>query len=266
MIDKLSKLVPEKTYNIFNRANGSERLFLSADNYQFFLRKYEQYISPISNTYCYCLMPNHFHFLVKIKEEDVLKEYFKAKKNLQGFENLEGLLSQQFSNFFNAYAKAFNKQQKRNGSLFSRPYKRKIINDEKYSKKLIHYIHHNPIEAGLANSLDSWKYSSYKTLISINKTLLLREEILDYFDVIVCSDQVGFNKPDTAIFKIALEKANVTAPHTMMIGDHPEIDVLGANQVGMRGVLFDPLFHYQPHPAIERITSLNQLTRLVVGL
>ena len=90
--------------------------------------------------------------------------------------------------------------------------------------------------------------------------------IIDFFDVVICSDQVGYNKPDVKIFQIALEQAKVKAPHTLMIGDHPEIDVLGANQVGMRGVLFDPLNHYQPHPSIERITHLSQLPNLIIGI
>lgn len=139
MIDKLAKLEPESTYHVYNRANGSELLFKSDDNYRFFLRKYENYILPIADTFCYCLMPNHFHFLIRIKKENELKAFFKAKaadptgfenhagKNVQDFGNLERLISQQFSNFFNSYAKAFNKQQSRKGNLFMHTFKRKLL-------------------------------------------------------------------------------------------------------------------------------------------
>ncbi|HRP60464.1 MAG TPA: transposase, partial [Vicingus sp.] len=51
-------------YHIYNRANGSEKIFLNEENYLFFLQKYIEYIHPIAETYCYCLMPNHFHFLI----------------------------------------------------------------------------------------------------------------------------------------------------------------------------------------------------------
>ena len=72
-----AKLEPENYYHIYNRANGSEKLFLNEGNYLYFLQKYNFYISPIADTFAYCLMPNHFHFLVRVKTipqtSDVLK-------------------------------------------------------------------------------------------------------------------------------------------------------------------------------------------------
>lgn len=186
MQDNKAILEPESTYHIFNRANGNEKLFLSDDNYRYFLKKYDEYIYPIADTFCYCLMPNHFHFLVRVKKESVLNEFFKEKLerelNLQGFKNLEGLISRQFSNLFNAYAKAFNKQHNRRGSLFMHTFKRKLITDENYLRKLIHYIHYNPIDAGLAHLPEEWKHSSYKSIISLSETKLLRDEVIDYFE------------------------------------------------------------------------------------
>jgi len=90
--------------------------------------------------------------------------------------------------------------------------------------------------------------------------------IIDYFDVIVCSDQVGVSKPDPEIFNVALKQSNAKSAHSIMIGDHPEIDVLGANQVGMRGILFDPMNHYKPHPAMEKISELKEIPNLLLGL
>ncbi|MCL4857385.1 MAG: transposase [Flavobacteriales bacterium] len=195
-------------YHIYNRANGSEKLFLNEENYLFFLQKYIEYIHPIAETYCYCLMPNHFHFLIKIREEQLLIEYFKNKTkaklnlqddiNLQGFKNLAGLsienlaglspenlsslVSKQFGDFFNAYAKAFNKQQNRKGSLFMKNFKRIKIEEEYYLRKLVHYIHFNPIEATLCTKSDEWKFSSYQSLISNGKSLLNREKVISWFD------------------------------------------------------------------------------------
>ncbi len=88
----------------------------------------------------------------------------------------------------------------------------------------------------------------------------------NFFDVIICSDQIGVNKPDPEIFRVAMKKSGAAAAASMMIGDHPEIDVLGANQVGIRGVLFDPNEHYQPHPSMERIKHLGELPSLVLGV
>src|SRR5690554_2607279 len=107
---------PDGVYHIYNRAIGHEKLFLSDANYLFFMRQYGVYLNAVADTFCYCLMPNHFHLLVRMKPESALKTVFIEKlenrkkapqeENLQGFENLGGLLggliSKQFSNFFNS--------------------------------------------------------------------------------------------------------------------------------------------------------------------
>jgi hypothetical protein len=59
-----------KYYHIFNHAVGADHLFRNNENDLFFLKKYAQYISPIADTFAYCLMPNHFHFAVRIKDEE----------------------------------------------------------------------------------------------------------------------------------------------------------------------------------------------------
>jgi len=116
-------------YHIYNRAVGSERLFKTDRNYQYFLSKYDKYISPVADTFCYCLMPNHFHLLLKIKDLSYLSSVLKIENA-----HSNNHISQQFSNFFNAYTKAYNKENRRLGSLFMKPFKRKLIKDEKYLK------------------------------------------------------------------------------------------------------------------------------------
>ena len=175
-------LESDNFYHIYNRANGNEKIFADEGNYHFFLSRYKTYISPIAHSYCYCLMPNHFHFLVRIKEEKETRIFFNKDKKLLGFENLADLASNQFSKFFNSYAKAFNKQQLRKGSLFMKNFKRKKITDEKYLRKLVHYIHYNPIEASLCRKPSGWKFSSYNALINEEPTFLIRNEILSWFE------------------------------------------------------------------------------------
>ncbi len=172
-------------YHVYNRANGTEQLFIKDRNYDFFLKKWDYYISPIASTHAWCLMPNHFHFLVKIKEEEELLAYFKLSKNLQGFnQNLEGLvskkISQQFSNLFNSYSKSFNKVYNRKGSLFIPRFKHKLIEDETYLKQIVLYIHNNPVHHGFTQNPLDWKYSSiHNYFIHPNKEL---NPILDLFD------------------------------------------------------------------------------------
>jgi|SRR3954465_9564204 putative transposase len=177
MKDYTSILIPESTYHIYNRAHGKEKLFLSHENYKFFLLKYQQYIFPIANTFCYCLMPNHFHFLVQFKSENQLN-LSSEKRN----KNSSEFLSAQFNNMFNSYSKAFNKKYGRKGSLFMRQFKRKKIDDTDYLKKIIHYIHRNPVESELCNFPEEWKYSSYKKLISDYDSYLEKAKVISLFE------------------------------------------------------------------------------------
>lgn len=191
MINNKISLFPDTTYHIYNRANGSEKLFVVPGNYDYFLQLYKQYIFPVAHTFCYCLMPNHFHFLVRIKSEKEILDAWES--DLTGFKNLSGLkgvnsipvenhLSRTFSNFFNAYSKAFNKQEGRKGSLFMRPFKRKKIDSIEYLLKLVHYIHFNPVEAGFCSAPEQWQHSSFKSILSSSATLLRREEVLSWFE------------------------------------------------------------------------------------
>jgi REP element-mobilizing transposase RayT len=170
-------------YHLYNHANSNENLFKSDNNYTYFLSKFNQYISPIADTYAYCLMPNHFHFLVKIKDEAIISNlsYEYPSLNPQGFKNLEGFISQQFSNFFNAYTKAFNKMYDRKGALFLHNFKRKEVNHETYFAKLIHYIHANPVHHGFTTQIEAWQFSSYQSYISEKKTKIKQEEALTWF-------------------------------------------------------------------------------------
>lgn len=175
MVKKMIPLEPDKYYHIYNRANGNEKIFLNNGNYEFFLQKYKQHIEPVADTFCYCLMPNHFHLLVKIKSS--------AEIPFLGPSEKIGLYcSKKFSNFFSSYAQAFNKQQGRMGSLFMKNFKRKEVDSEKYKYQLIHYIHHNPQEAGLTKNLEEWPFSSYRKIISNEPTFLNRAELLNWYD------------------------------------------------------------------------------------
>src|SRR5690606_17973301 len=71
-------LIFEKYYHIYNHANGNENLFREQKNYEYFLEKYKQHISTIAQTIAWCLMPNHFHLLVKIKTEEEIVAAFSS--------------------------------------------------------------------------------------------------------------------------------------------------------------------------------------------
>jgi len=161
-------------YHVYNRGNNSEKLFYNDDNYLFFLKRFKHYLSDYINVHAYCLMPNHFHFLISIKDD--------CKEN-KGV-NVEKETDKGFNNFFISYAKAINKRYGRTGSLFQNSYKKKEIITEDYLVNLTLYIHQNPVVANLANHCDDWKYSSYEAYMGKRRTLLNKDYILNLFGTI----------------------------------------------------------------------------------
>jgi len=173
------KFHPANFYHIYNHAVGDENLFRIHDNFIFFLNRYNKYISPIAKTFSYCLMPNHFHILIQVRDEEEIRRL--AKNNHDEFD-FHKFIMQQLSNFLNSYAKAFNKQHNRRGALFLDFTRRKEINDEFYFSRIINYIHQNPVHHGFCKSAADWEYSSYNSIISINKnTKLERNAVFDWF-------------------------------------------------------------------------------------
>ena len=174
-------LEPEYYYHIFNHANGSENLFKSEENYHYFLKRYNNYISPIAETYAYCLMPNHFHLLIKIKDENKIEESFPKFQTLEKVKR-NNFISKQFSNLFSSYTQAYNKMFNRSGSLFIKNFKRKKITTEQYLKQAIVYIHLNPIHHEFVENVEDWKYSSYNAFFSSKSTSLNKNEVINLFD------------------------------------------------------------------------------------
>lgn len=167
-------------YHIYNRGNNGGNVFLQEINYYYFLKLLRKYIVPVADVYAYCLMENHFHFLFKIKnfEEVNFKDLKYSTVNKAKVVNF----SSQFSHFLNAYSQAINKKYERSGSLFEKPFERKKIENEDYLKQVILYINCNPLKHKITDSLESFKWSSYKSHLSTQKTNIKRTEVIQLFD------------------------------------------------------------------------------------
>ena len=170
-------------YHIYNHANGDDNLFREEKNYSFFLEKYRQHIDPIAETIAWCLMPNHFHLLVKIRSEDDVFDNLSTSSSSSKVSNFgrakeedeevkRKLLSKQFANFFSSYTQAFNKMYNRRGSLFIKNFKRKEVEDESYLQNLILYIHLNPIKHGFVSLISEWIPTSYHSFPTEKPTFL----------------------------------------------------------------------------------------------
>lgn len=177
-------LLPDHIYHVFNHAVGSENLFREADNYAYFLELAIKHIVPIADFYAYSLLPNHFHFLIKVKSEQELSDHYKFQKDKEAELNMDWskYVMQQFSNFCNAYSKAFNKRFERRGALFLDYLKRSPIDSEDYLKHCIHYIHYNAVHHGLCPNIEDWYWTSYHSHLKIKPSKLKREVVLENFE------------------------------------------------------------------------------------
>ncbi len=161
---KYEKLTSGNYYHIFNRGNNKCDIFIEEENYAYFLSLLVKYVLPVADILSYCLLKNHFHLLVRIRDIDDDK-----------------IISKGFSNFFNAYAKAINKRYNRFGSLFQDRFKRVKIDSEEYLREVVVYINLNPVYHNFVETAAGYVYSSYNALISDKATLLNRAEVLNLF-------------------------------------------------------------------------------------
>ena len=177
-------ILPDNFYHLFNRAVGKEKLFLSTENYLYFLSKLKQHTLPVADLFAYSLLPNHFHLLIRVKPEKELISFFelKKKKPFSPIENyLPDFVMEQFSNWLNGYTKAFNKMYERKGGLFIDYMKRSEAEKESSITSFIFYIHKNAIHLGLSKKMGEWPFDSYNSLLSNKPTSLQRKEVIEWF-------------------------------------------------------------------------------------
>ena len=175
-------LLPGFYYHIYNRGNNRENIFIEERNYYYFLSLYTKYIEPVADTYAYALLRNHFHFLVRLKETSTTQDC-QSSKDWQSCKTTKPSksISRAFSNLFSTYTKAINKAYDRSGSLFEKPFHRKLIQDERYFTTLVAYIHRNPQLHGFVDDFREWPFSSYQAILSSKDTRIQRGTTLDWF-------------------------------------------------------------------------------------
>lgn len=166
---------------------------------------YVKHVVPLVATYAYVLLRNHFHLFVRIRET------FKVSSPVQTFEVSEtskvSNATQAFSNFFNAYAKGFNKTYGRTGGLFAHRFRRIEVDSELYGMRLVHYIHFNPQKHGFVADFRQYPYSSYQAMLSNATTKLQRGEVLEWFDGLVGFEEVHRTLADEKnIWRVIMEE------------------------------------------------------------
>lgn len=174
-------------YHIFNRGINGADIFFQEKNYTFFLQKYAEYLSPVVDTFAYCLLGNHFHLLIRIKSQEKLRTFYSkslspALNNTEkGLHSANFIVSKQLARFFSSYTQSINKVYSRTGSLLETPFKRIEIKHNTYFTRLIWYIHFNPQKHGFVDDFRDYPHSSFQSHLLKNKTKLNRDEVISWF-------------------------------------------------------------------------------------
>lgn len=153
-------------YHVFSRGNEKRDIFLDFSDYERFLSKMQEYkIIHNVSIICYCLMPNHFHLLLR---QD-------SNKSVSSF----------IHRLTVGYSMYFNRRYNRVGHLFQGSFKAKLVAKDEYLIHLSRYIHLNPLEILTAKSeLETYPWSSYLEYIDKDKKegVCRKEIILQQFN------------------------------------------------------------------------------------
>jgi REP element-mobilizing transposase RayT len=163
-----------KTYHLFNRGNNRDTLFYKDKNYHYFLWKFSYYVKDYLDIFCYCLLPNHFHFMVRVRTRR--KKYSKLSD-----EEYALIISNQLRRFFITYSQAINKQEGRVGSLLQKSFKAKEIESDIHFNQLVFYIHANPQLHSYCSDFKKWRYSSYKPILNRKNGFIKFREVIQWF-------------------------------------------------------------------------------------
>ncbi len=185
MPGRLTPLVTDQFYHVFNRGSDKRNIFLQDRDYKRFQSTfyYYQYAGPkrrfsklskldfknfqpdpakkLVEIIAYCLMPNHFHFLIKQLKDNGIPNFM--------------------SSLCNSYTKYFNIKNRRVGPLLQGKYQNVLIESE---EQLIHasrYIHLNPIVSGITKDLINYQWSSYPEYIEGYNHFCQSKEVLSLF-------------------------------------------------------------------------------------
>ena len=159
----MSRSVPEFTrgnyYHIYNRGANKNPIFFEEENYLYLLKKIKKNADNYNiSIIAYCLMPNHYHFLLRQDGSKSLRKCIQYT--------------------FNSYTKAINKMYNRSGTLFEGPYRAIHIDSQNYLLHLCRYIHRNPVDATLVKNLEDWPYSNYLEWIGKRNGKLFNPEFI----------------------------------------------------------------------------------------
>jgi putative transposase len=152
--------VAGELYHLYNRGNNYKEIFRHREDFPRFLRLVRIHLvaSGDASLLAYCLMPNHYHLLVRLHMDN---------------------LSAAMQAMTLAYAKSFNYRYGRVGRLFQAPFRAILVGNQEYLAVLVAYLHRNPVEAGLVRTPEEWPFSSFQDHVGIRRGTLVDLPRLD---------------------------------------------------------------------------------------
>lgn len=191
-------------YHIYTQGNNRQRIFFGRENNLFFLDKVKKHILPYADILAWCLMPNHFHFMVHVN-------HLELPQVTQGLTSSQTLSSEKMQSFnysigvmLRSYTRAINIQENRAGALFRQQTKANCLSrvdkiskawyqgqgvthinidypDQQYPNICFNYINQNPVKDKLVMRCEDWEFSSYPDIVGLrNGMLISRKRIAEF--------------------------------------------------------------------------------------
>ena len=209
------EFIKGELFHIYNRGNNSDKVFYSRRNYLFFIEKMNTYISPYADILAWCLMPNHFHFMVSVNEVELMLpnglNHVEIIDPLTGTDRF-GIKTRTFNQsigiMLRSYTNAIHNQEGRTGALFQEETKAILLTDNisyipsyfpsafgtiitayqdddmSYAERCFHYIHQNPVSSHMVKKAEDWEFSSYRDYAGLrNGKLVNKEKGMEFFKV-----------------------------------------------------------------------------------
>jgi putative transposase len=190
-----AKFLPEVYYHVYNRTNNKELLYRDDEDYLKFLHLTRRFLSGWVDVFAYSLLPNHFHFGVKIKSKKELvdtcglidnRDLTKIQRlflaNTYTDDDFHILVTRRFLALFIAYADYFNLKYSRSGNLFYRPFKRVSVDNDGYRQWLVYYIHNNAKKHGITDNYRDYRWSSFPVFLTSAPSNLSRNVLYEIFE------------------------------------------------------------------------------------
>ncbi len=146
-------------YHVYNRGALKETLFIELRMYDLFLNYLQRFAKECCiSVVVVCLMPNHFHLLVRVEKG--------------------GNLSSFMQRLCWCYSRRINSILHRTGTIFQGRYQLKHVPSTSYFKQLCGYLHLNPVKGSLVDSPLDWPFSNYLECVGLRRRIVGRQDLL----------------------------------------------------------------------------------------